>query len=130
MRESLSSLQWTTKWARLAPMTETIRNFIDGALADAADGATTELVDPCTGTVFANAARSGAADVDRACTAAQRAFETWRDTTPSERQLALLRIADAIEARADEFVAAESRNTGKPIEMTASEEMPPMVDQI
>ncbi|MFN8051020.1 MAG: gamma-aminobutyraldehyde dehydrogenase [Acidimicrobiales bacterium] len=113
-------------------MTETraVRNFINGSWADAADGATTDLVDPCTGTVFATAALSGAEDIDRACTAAQAAFEGWRDTTPGERQAALLKIADALEARADEFVAAESQNTGKPIGMTTSEEMPPMIDQI
>jgi len=88
------------------------------------------VVDPSTGEVFAQAPVSGKEDVDRAMAAAARAFEGWRDTTPSERQRALLRIADAIEARADDFVAAESENTGKPIGLTASEEVPPMVDQI
>ena len=58
------------------------------------------------------------------------AFETWRDTTPSERQQALLKLADAVEEHAEELVALESRNTGKPISLTASEEIPPMVDQI
>ena len=111
-------------------MTDTIRNFIGGEFSDASDGATTDLVDPCTGEVYATTAKSGPADIDRACRAAQAAFESWRDTTPGERQLALLKIADALEARADEFVAAESRNTGKPIGLTASEEIPPMVDQI
>ena len=66
----------------------------------------------------------------RRVTSAADAFETWRDTTPSERSLALLRIADALEARAHDFVAAESRNTGKPVALTLSEEIPPMVDQI
>jgi betaine-aldehyde dehydrogenase len=61
---------------------------------------------------------------------AAAAFEKWRDATPSERSLALIRIADAIEARADEFVKAESQNTGKPVGLTKSEEIPPMVDQI
>ena len=64
------------------------------------------------------------------CHSAAAAFEGWRDATPAERSLALLRIADAIEARADEFVKAESQNTGKPLALTASEEIPPMVDQI
>ena len=62
--------------------------------------------------------------------AAASAFESWRDTTPSERQRALLKIADALEARAEEFVAVESRNTGKPLALTMSEEIPPAVDQI
>jgi betaine-aldehyde dehydrogenase len=107
-----------------------VRNFIDGEYADAAAGQRADLIDPSTGEVFATAPVSGGADVDRAMVAAARAFEGWRDTTPSARQRALLRIADAIEARADEFVAAESENTGKPISLTASEELPPLVDQI
>jgi betaine-aldehyde dehydrogenase len=107
-----------------------VRNFIDGEYVDAASGQRADLIDPSTGDVFASAPVSGAADVEHAMTAAARAFEGWRDTTPSARQRALLRIADAIEARADEFVAAESENTGKPISLTASEELPPMVDQI
>ncbi len=111
-------------------VSEVLRNFIDGAEVDAASGKTSDLLDPSTGEVFAQAPLSDASDVDRAVAAAARAFETWRDTTPSQRQLALLRIADAIEARAEEFVAAESRNTGKPQGLTASEEVPPMVDQI
>ncbi|HXL17174.1 MAG TPA: gamma-aminobutyraldehyde dehydrogenase, partial [Streptosporangiaceae bacterium] len=61
---------------------------------------------------------------------AAEAFEEWRDTTPAERSLALIRIADSIEARAEELVAAESKNTGKPVALTISEEIPPMVDQI
>ncbi len=107
-----------------------VRNFIGGEYRDAADGRTAELVDPSTGEVFGTAPVSGAADVDAAVSAAAAAFETWRDTTPSERQRALLRIADAIEAHSKELVAAESENTGKPLGLTSSEEIPPMVDQI
>ncbi|WP_042430471.1 gamma-aminobutyraldehyde dehydrogenase [Streptacidiphilus anmyonensis] len=107
-----------------------LRNYINGAFTDAADGRTTEVIDPTTGEVYATAPLSAQADVDAAMAAAAAAFETWRDTTPSQRQLALLKIADAIEARAEELVAVESRNTGKPIALTASEEIPPMVDQI
>ncbi len=110
--------------------TSSYRNFINNEFRDAADGATLDLVDPTNGQVFATSTKSGAADVDAACVAAQSAFESWRNTTPSQRQAALLKIADAMEARADEFVAAESLNTGKPIGLTASEEIPPMVDQI
>ena len=107
-----------------------IRNFIGGEYVDAVDGRTTDLINPSTGEVFASAVLSGAEDVDRAATAAQAAFESWRDTTPSQRQSALLKIADAIESRAEEFIAAESENTGKPLGLTASEEIPPMIDQI
>ena len=108
----------------------TLRNYINGAFADAADGRTTEVVDPTTGEVYATAPLSAQADVDAAMAAAATAFEGWRDSTPSVRQLALLKIADAVEARAGELVAAESKNTGKPLGLTASEEIPPMVDQI
>ena len=108
----------------------TLRNYINGAFTDAADGRTTEVIDPTTGEVYATAPLSAEADVDAAMAAAAAAFELWRDTTPSQRQLALLRIADAVEARAEELVAVESRNTGKPLALTASEEIPPMVDQI
>jgi betaine-aldehyde dehydrogenase len=107
-----------------------LTNFIDGAAAEPADGRYEDLIDPSTGEVFAAAPVSGQADVDRAMAAAATAFEKWRGTTPSDRQRALLRFADAVEARADELVAAESQNTGKPLGLTASEELPPAVDQI
>lgn len=106
------------------------RNFVNGTFVDAADGRTTSVIDPSTGTQYAEAVLSGAEDVNRAMDAAAQAFETWGQTTPSERSLALYRIADAIEARAEEFVVAEVQNTGKPIALTMSEEIPPMVDQI
>ncbi len=112
------------------PEPRALANFIDGRSVDAADGRTTDLIDPSTGEVFANAPLSGAADVDRAYTAASAAFESWRDTTPAERQTALLKIADALAAHADELVTLESENTGKPLAVTAVEEIPPMLDQI
>ena len=111
-------------------MSVEVQNLVDGKRVATADGRTSELIDPTTGTAYGTAALSGAADVSAATAAAARAFETWRWTTPSQRQLALLRLADAIESRSAELVAAESRNTGKPLALTASEEVPPMVDQI
>ncbi|MFJ7202675.1 gamma-aminobutyraldehyde dehydrogenase [Streptomyces sp. NPDC098789] len=107
-----------------------LRNYIGGEFKDAADGRTTEVVNPATGEVYASAPLSGQDDVDAAMAAAAAAFPGWRDTTPAERQKALLKIADAFEARAEELVATESENTGKPLGLTASEELPPMVDQI
>lgn len=106
-----------------------LRNFIDGASVDAASGATYDIVNPATGRAYTTAPASDAEDVDRAMRAADRAFETWGETTPKERQEALLRIAQAIEDRADDFVRAECENTGKPIGITAEEEMPPSVDE-
>ncbi len=110
-------------------MTKTLTNFVDGEVA-ALDGREFELVDPVTEEVFAKSAVSSEQEIDAACQAAARAFESWGNTTPSERQLALLKIADAIEARAEELVAVESENTGKPKALVLSEEVPPMVDQI
>ncbi|MFE7095145.1 gamma-aminobutyraldehyde dehydrogenase [Streptomyces erythrochromogenes] len=107
-----------------------LRNYVNGTFADAVDGRTVEVVNPATGEVYATSPLSGQADVDAAMAAAASAFGTWRDTTPAERQLALLKIADAIEARADDLVAVESRNTGKPLALTAADEVPAMVDQI
>ncbi|WP_436787128.1 gamma-aminobutyraldehyde dehydrogenase [Yinghuangia sp. YIM S10712] len=107
-----------------------LRNFIDGKFVDAVDGRTLDIVNPATGEVYATSPLSREPDVDAAMQAAANAFETWSETTPSERQLALLKIADAVEKRAGELVAAECRNTGKPRGLTASEEIPPMVDQI
>src|SRR5687767_13997511 len=107
-----------------------LRNFVDGQWRDAADGRTSDLVDPVTGEVYASAPLSGEPDVDAAYGAAARAFEAWRDTTPAERQRLLLKLADAIEGRAGDFVTTESRNTGKPLGLTAEEELPPCVDQI
>ncbi|MBC7464046.1 MAG: gamma-aminobutyraldehyde dehydrogenase [Actinobacteria bacterium] len=105
-------------------------NLINGKEVASTSGEISEIVDPSTGEVYAHAPKSDAADVDRAVTAASRAFAGWRDSTPSERQRALLKIADALETRAEEIIAIESRNTGKPIAVTRSEEVPPMIDQI
>ncbi len=107
-----------------------VQNFVGGEYVEASDGRSYELINPATGEVFAEAPVSNGADVDRAFEVADRAFETWRDTTPAERQLALLRIADAIEERAEDLVRAESENTGKPFMLTMEEEIPAMVDQI
>ncbi|WP_329258439.1 gamma-aminobutyraldehyde dehydrogenase [Streptomyces sp. NBC_01478] len=107
-----------------------LRNYIDGEFRDAADGRTTEVVNPVTGEAYATAPLSGAADVDAAMAAAAAAFPAWRDETPAKRQKFLLDIATAFEERAEELIAAEVENTGKPIGLTRSEEIPPMVDQI
>ncbi len=109
---------------------EELRNFIGGRWTDTSYDRRAELIDPSTGEVFATAPLSSATEVDAAFASAAEAFPGWRDTVPAERSLALLRIADALERRADEFVRAESQNTGKPAALTLSEEIPPMVDQI
>jgi betaine-aldehyde dehydrogenase len=109
---------------------KTFKNFVNGEWVDAKDGRTTPVVNPATGEQYAEAVLSGEADVELAMQAAATAFEEWRDSTPSERSLALIRIADAIEARGDDLMHAESENTGKPYAVHRGEEIGPMVDQI
>jgi betaine-aldehyde dehydrogenase len=109
---------------------EELHNVVAGRPLSASDGRTTPVVDPSTGEEYARAPLSGADDVDAAYRAASDAFTTWGRTTPAERQLALLRLADAVESRAEEFVAVESRNTGKPLHLTRTDEVPPCVDQL
>ena len=109
---------------------KSLQNFINGQSLPSKSGRTSEIINPATGLPYATAAVSDAADIEVAMNAAKNAFADWRDSTPSERQRALLKIADAFESRADELVAIESENTGKPLVLTASEEVPPMIDQI
>jgi betaine-aldehyde dehydrogenase len=109
---------------------QTLTNLVDGKAAGALSGATYDVVNPATGEVYARAPMSGPEDIDQAMRAAATAFESWRDTTPAERQRMLLKIADALETRADEFTKVESDNTGKPLALTATEELPPCVDQL
>ncbi len=109
---------------------KSLQNFINGQSLPSKSGRTSEIINPATGLPYATAAVSDAADIEVAMKAAKSAFADWRDSTPSERQRALLKIADAFESRADELVAIESENTGKPLGLTASEEVPPMIDQI
>ena len=109
---------------------KTFRNFVNGSFVDAKSGETTNVINPATGQVYAQAVLSREADVDLAMRAAEHGGELWRDATPAERSLALYRMADAVESRAEELIALEVENTGKPIAITRSEEIPPMVDQM
>jgi betaine-aldehyde dehydrogenase len=107
-----------------------LRNFVNGKHTDPRDGTYSDVIDPSTGEAYAKAPVSSAADVDDALQAAATAFETWRDSTPAERSLAMLKFAAAVEDRAQEITEAETRNTGKPVALTLSEELPPSVDQL
>ncbi len=109
---------------------EKLANFINGKSVDSASGETTSIINPSTGQAYATAPKSNNADIDSAFKAASDAFPGWRDSTPSQRQLALIRIADAIESKQGELIEIESQNTGKPVSLVTSEEIPPMVDQI
>ncbi len=118
----------TTQSSR--PVPRQLRNYVDGEQVSSSAESRIDVVNPATGQVVAQAPVSTAEDVDRAYTAADRAFAGWKRTTPAERQKMLLDVADAIESRAEEFVVLEGENTGKPHALTASEEVPPMVDQL
>lgn len=110
---------------------QVLKNYINGVfVASAATTQTTTIINPSTGRAYATAPQSNVDDVNAAMKAAATAFETWKDTTPGERQLALIKIADLIEKHAAELIDIECQNTGKPKHLTESEEIPPMVDQI
>jgi betaine-aldehyde dehydrogenase len=107
-----------------------LRNFINGEYVAARSDAVFDVIDPATEQTYASSPVSSAADVDAAFGAASDAFEVWGDTTPAERQLALFRIADAMEARAEEFADVESQDTGKPRATLVDDEIMLSVDQI
>jgi 1-pyrroline dehydrogenase len=105
--------------------------FINGEWANSSDGQTRDVVNPATGEVIASVQEGSAEDANRAVAAAKAAFYgDWYDSTPKDRQLGLLKLADAIEANAEEFVRLESLNVGKPVAVTMSEEIPPIVDNL
>ena len=107
-----------------------LKNFVNGEYVDAKSGQTADIFDPATGKPYATAQLSGAEDIDHAYKIADAAFESWSQTTPAERQLALFRIADALEARAEEMADVESQNTGKPRPGLIENEVLVSVDQI
>ncbi|MDV6011906.1 aldehyde dehydrogenase family protein [Haloechinothrix sp. LS1_15] len=113
------------------PAVRRLRNFVGAEYVDAADGRTSLLLDPATGEPLAEAPDAAAADIDVACTAASAAFANrWRDSTPAQRQLALNAFADAVERRADELVATEVANCGKPATPTRDEELWQVTDAL
>ena len=111
-------------------MAQELKNFINGSHVSAKSGETLDIINPANGEVYATSPVSNESDVDTAYKAADKAFETWSQTTPSERQLALFRIADALETRAEEMADVESRNTGKPRSTLVEYEIMPSIDQI
>jgi betaine-aldehyde dehydrogenase len=115
----------------MSTTTAPLENFIDGEFTPAAEGATDAVLNPATGEKIAQVASSTQADVDRAVAAARAAFDAgWSTATPGERSLALLKIADAIEERADEIAQLEAANAGKPINAFKDDEIPFMVDNL
>jgi 1-pyrroline dehydrogenase len=105
------------------------KNFVGGEWVDSAGGATMEVLNPSTGDVIAEVARSTAEDADRAVEAAKNALPEWLETTPGERADMLFKLADLIEENAEELAALESKNVGKPLSY-ARDEMPVSADNI
>src|SRR3954465_6597778 len=110
--------------------TTQIRNFVGGEERSGAQHGTEPILNPATEEEIATAPKSGEEDVNAAVQAAKDAFPGWSATTPGERALALLRIADALEERPDEFSQLESLNVGKPLELVKSEELPVAADNL
>ncbi|MFM5968520.1 MAG: gamma-aminobutyraldehyde dehydrogenase [Micrococcales bacterium] len=108
----------------------TLKNFVNGEYVESRSDSALDIINPANGQVYATAANSNEADIQAAFKAADAAFDDWSQHTPGERQLALLRIADAFEAHAEEIAAIESENTGKPIGTLVEYEVAPAVDQI
>ncbi len=102
----------------------TFHNIVNGERVPAASGETYDVLDPTTGETYATAPKSGAEDLDRAYGAAEKAFETWGESTPQDRSNALLKLAEGIDARIEEINEVECRDTGKPRGLTMDEEMP------
>ena len=92
-----------------------LKLYIDGEWVDSDSGKRLDVVDPTTGERLASAQAANAADVERAVTAAWRGFDTWGEYDPGERQVALQRIADRVEANADRFARLDALDNGKPI---------------
>ncbi len=111
-------------------MVQTLQNFINGQFAPVMGSDSLEVVNPTNGETVAIAPISEQADIAAAMSAAATAFQTWRRTTPRERQSLLLRLADAMEARSDELVQAQHRNTGQVRQMIADEEVAAGADQL
>src|SRR5215216_3321470 len=109
---------------------KTYENFIDGEWTAPAEGQTEAVLNPATGQTIANAPLSTKEDVDRAVAAARTAFETWSQTTPMERSNALLKLADALEERAEEIGRLEATNAGKPLQAFMDDEVPALVDNL
>ncbi|MDJ0321191.1 gamma-aminobutyraldehyde dehydrogenase [Pseudarthrobacter sp. PS3-L1] len=111
-------------------MVQTLQNFINGQFVTPAGTDTLEIVNPATGDVVATSPVSVASDVDDAISAAKAAFATWKKATPGERQLLLLKLADAVESHSDELVEAQHRNTGQVRSLIAAEEVAVGADQL
>ena len=102
--------------------------YINGEWRPASDGATFSSTDPATGEHLAVCAEATKVDVDNAVKAAQKAFETWKDTTAQQRAEILNKIADIIDANAVHLAKVESMDNGKPFRETSGIDIPMSAD--
>jgi 1-pyrroline dehydrogenase len=105
------------------------KNLVGGEWVDAASGETMEVINPATGDTIAEVPRCSAADVNRAVGAANTALPGWLDSTPKERSELLHKLADVLDANAEELAQLESANVGKPL-MASRDEMPFSADNL
>ena len=101
-----------------------IMNFIDGKLVAPVSGAYFDTFEPAVGKPYAQVPDSDAKDLNIAVAAAKKAFPAWRDTPPEKRAQMLEKLASLMEAKKDEFIRAESIDTGKPLWLAASVDVP------
>src|SRR5688500_18334348 len=106
------------------------RHWIDGAPRQPADDRWLEVFDPANAKPFAEVARGDVADVDAAIEAASRAFPAWSALPNAERARWMEKLADALEARLDDFAHAESRDGGKPIKLAREVEIPRAISNL
>lgn len=111
-------------------MVATLQNFINGQFVTPSGTELLDIVNPTNGEVVAKSPVSVQADIDAAMAAAKTAFASWKSVTPGQRQLMLLKLADAIEANSEELVEAQHRNTGQVKAMIAAEEIAVGADQM
>ena len=101
-----------------------LQNYIDGSLVAPIDGAYIDNIDPSRGKVYSLIPDSDKVDVDKAVAAAEKAFPQWSNTPVDERSAIMVRIANLIESRMDEFAAAESLDNGKPVSLASHVDIP------
>jgi aminobutyraldehyde dehydrogenase len=101
--------------------------LIDGAFV-AGEGEAEKVLNPATGELLVALPEASIEQVHKAVSAAHRAFETWSESTAGERARMLLKLADAIESRAEEFARLESLNCGKPYARALGDEIPAIAD--
>jgi betaine-aldehyde dehydrogenase len=126
-RDGVAAFHSTTRSIVSTPI---LSNFINGQFVPPTGSEVLDIVDPSTGATVARAPISGANDVDDAMAAARAAFAGWSRRTPSERQRALLLLADAVDANSDALVEAQHRNTGQPRATIATDEVAAGADQL